>query len=86
MTQEEYRTAVLETAYLCDCAVNGQVPDTVRVKQMNLSDLYQAADRHLLTGITAMALESAGVYAGKREGYQQACVNGCRDGYFVPKV
>lgn len=36
---------------------------------MDFEDLYIAADRHLLTGITAMALESAGV---KNEAFTQA--------------
>ena len=61
MTSEEYRSASLDVVYLAACAVNGQVPDAARVRQMDLENLYKAADRHLLTGITAMALESAGV-------------------------
>jgi hypothetical protein len=61
MNHDEYRAAVLDVAYLAACAVNGTVPDAKRVGQMDLETLYQAADRHLLTGITAMALESAGV-------------------------
>ncbi len=61
MNHDEYRAAVLDVAYLAACAVNGTVPDAEWVGQMDLETLYQAADRHLLTGITAMALESAGV-------------------------
>lgn len=61
MTYEEYRAACTDVVYLSACAVNGQVPDEKRVGQMDLARLYKAADRHLLTGITAMALESAGV-------------------------
>ena len=69
MTSEEYRAAILDVAYLASCAINDQVPEAARVKTMNLENLYKAADRHLLTGITAMALESAGI---KDEAFTQA--------------
>ena len=69
MTSEEYRAAILDVAYLASCAINDQVPDVARVGTMNLENLYKAADRHLLTGITAMALESAGI---KDEAFTQA--------------
>lgn len=61
MTNETDRTAILDVVYLAACAVNDTVPDEARVREMDLENLYKAADRHLLTGITAMALESAGV-------------------------
>ena len=61
MTSEEYRAAILNVAYLAACVVNDTAPDAARVGTMNLENLYKAADRHLLTGITAMALESAGI-------------------------
>jgi hypothetical protein len=69
MTDEAYRAAIFDVAYLAACAVNETVPDAVRVKEMDLELLYKAADRHLLTGITAMALESAGV---KDQAFTQA--------------
>jgi len=69
MTREEYRAACMSVAYLAACAVNGETPDAQRVAEMDLETLYQAADRHLLTGITAMALERAGV---KNEAFTQA--------------
>ncbi len=69
MTKDEYRSAVLDVAYLASCAVNGRIPDPARVATMDMVTLYQAADRHLLTGITATALESAGV---KDEAFTQA--------------
>lgn len=61
MDKAEYKNAIMDVAYLCACAVNGQIPDAVRVSGMNIGHLYSAADRNLLTGITAIALESAGV-------------------------
>lgn len=60
MTQEEYRAAAENVIYLAACMVNGDKPDTERVAQMDLEKLYQAANRHLLTGITGYALEAAG--------------------------
>ena len=69
MTYEEYRAACMDVAYLAACGVNGQVPDEKRVGRTDLARLYKAADRHLLTGITAMALERAGV---RDEAFTQA--------------
>ena len=69
MTSEEYRAAILDVAYLAACAVNDIAPEAARVETMDLDRLYKAADRHLLTGITAMALESAGI---KNEAFTQA--------------
>ena len=69
MTYEAYRAAILDVAYLAACAVNDTVPDAARVGTMDLENLYKAADRHLLIGITAMALESAGI---KRDAFTQA--------------
>ena len=64
-----YRAAIFDVVYLAAFAVNETVPDAARVKEMDLELLYKAADRHLLTGITAMALESAGV---KERAFTQA--------------
>ncbi len=69
MTPEEYRAAVLDVAYLAACGVNGTVPDAARVGRMDLERLCLASERHLLAGVTAMALESAGV---KTEAFTQA--------------
>lgn len=69
MTDEGYRAAIFDVVYLAACAVNDMVPDAARVKEMDSELLYKAADRHLLTGITAMALESAGV---KDQAFTQA--------------
>ena len=62
MTHEEYRAAIEDVIYLASCAVKGEAPDKTRVVGMDLKRLYSAADRHLLTGVTACALESAGIY------------------------
>ena len=47
--------------YLAACAVNQTPPDTERTKNMDLDALYKNASRHMMTAITAMALESAGI-------------------------
>ena len=61
MTSEEYHKAIMDIVYLDACAVNGMTPASERVRKMDIANLYNAAEWHLLTGITAMALESAGI-------------------------
>lgn len=51
--------------YLCKCAVNGIIPSKSRLNQMNMEELYIVAKFHTLTGITAYALESAGIQDDK---------------------
>ena len=75
MTDEEYRNAVLNVVYLAACAVDERRPDPSRVMQMDLNTLYDAADRHMLTGITAIALEMAGM---RDESFTQAKGNAIR--------
>ena len=62
MTREEYQKTAEDVIYLASCAVNGVSPDQSRVKEMDLPLLYKIAEFHLLTAITAMALESADVH------------------------
>ena len=69
VTTEEYRQSCMDVVYLAACAVNGETADADRVSGMNLEHLYTAAERHMLTCITAMSLESAGV---KDEAFTQA--------------
>ncbi len=61
MSGKEYRDAVRDVIYLAGCAVNGEKPDRNRAADFNVEHLYEAAKRHQLTSITAMALESAGI-------------------------
>ncbi len=61
MTAEEKNQAMRDLIYLCSCAVNRMIPNTDRVKGMNMEALYKVARWHLLTAITAYALEAAGV-------------------------
>lgn len=57
--------AFYDLIYLCKCAVNGTIPSKSRLDQMNMEQLYTAAKFHTLTGITAYALESAGIQEDK---------------------
>lgn len=61
MDKQEYLISVKDVIYLCKCAINEVSPDLSKVKTENLQHLYEAAESHMLTAITAMALESAGV-------------------------
>ena len=62
MMREEYRKTAEDVIRLASCAVSGVSPDPGRVKEMDTALLREAAEFHLLTAVTAMALESAGVY------------------------
>ncbi len=47
--------------YLAGCALRGEAPDPSRVEQMDRSALFRTAERHMMTAVTALALESAGL-------------------------
>ena len=55
--------------YLLTCAVNGIMPDTARVKAMDLEQLYRHAKAHTLRAAVFIALRSAGV---SNHNFQQA--------------
>lgn len=69
VTEESYIRAAKEMIYLAACALKREIPDKNIVKQMNFDALYTVAERHQLTAITAMALESVGI---KLEKFTQA--------------
>ncbi len=50
-----------DVLYLCRCVVNEVPAEKSRIEQMDLTAVYQAAQRHMLTAAAAHALESAGV-------------------------
>ena len=64
MTDERDRKTVSDLVYLISCTVSGTEPDRQRVGAMDLSALYDAAEKHLLSAVTAMALENAGIRDG----------------------
>ena len=47
--------------YLCSCVVNSVTAEKTRIERMDLSTLYQTAQRHMLTAVVAHALAAAGV-------------------------
>ena len=61
MTASEYRSAVDDIIYLCSCAVKGTDPDPDIVASFDLDSMYFAAQRHMLTAMVGMTLQSAGV-------------------------
>ena len=61
----------LDLIYLLKCAANGQIPDTERIRSMDMSALYDFAQAHKVTAMAAMALESALGKAGTPENWKQ---------------
>ena len=61
MDKSEYVKAIKDVIYLSYCAVNEKTPSNARVQKMDITAVYEAAKKHLLTSVCAMALESAGV-------------------------
>ena len=55
--------------YFVSCALNGVPADRQRAENADLTALYKAAERHMLTALTAQALESAGI---RDEAFTQA--------------
>ena len=58
-----------ELIYLAGCAVNGIAPDRSRIDGLDVDRLYDIADYHMMTAVTAMAMELSGV---KHEVFTQA--------------
>ena len=52
---------IYDLMYLVKCAIEGSVPDSVRIASLDLHALYPFAENHNMTAVTAMALESAGI-------------------------
>lgn len=56
MIQTQY-----DMLYLAACAVNNITPDSNNIAQIDLDKLFKMSQRHSLTAIVCMALESAGI-------------------------
>lgn len=65
MTKEEYLRAINDVIYLASCVVNNKSPDKEKTEKMDLDQLYQAANKHMLTAIVGYALKSAGISSEK---------------------
>lgn len=61
MNYDANRDAIEDVIYLASCAVNGDVPDAAYTAKMDLDAVYKASERHMMSGIIAAALESAGI-------------------------
>ncbi len=61
MDKREYFKAIKDVIYLAYCGVTERRADEARVRNMDITAVYEAAKKHMLTAICAMALESAGV-------------------------
>lgn len=61
MNRSEYLKSVNDMIYLIYSIINNKIPDKNKIDNMNLENIYKAAENHMLTAITAMALETAGV-------------------------
>lgn len=62
MNKDAFWQAMQGLVYLSSCAVNQTVPDAQKIAALDLEQLYEAADRHMMTSLAAMALESAGIH------------------------
>ncbi len=65
MTKDEYQNITKEMIYLVRCVVNNTVPDKERILKMNLTNLYQVAQKHMMTVLVAYVLESVGIFNRK---------------------
>ncbi|MBR5364430.1 MAG: nucleotidyltransferase family protein [Oscillospiraceae bacterium] len=61
MEKREYRRNAIVIIYLTACAVNGTVPDTEKLRDYDLGQLFEVCQDHILTACAAYALESAGI-------------------------
>jgi len=59
--QQNLRNAS-DMLYLTICAINEEIPDVQRVKQMDLTHLFKISEKHTLTACVAYALESADIH------------------------
>lgn len=75
MDKREYIRAIKDVIYLAYCGVNGKIPSSARVQKMDISAVYEASQKHLLTAICAMSLESAGI---KDDRFTQASAKAIR--------
>jgi len=61
MEKSEFRKNASDMIYLTACAINGKTPRQERIDKLDLPNLFEVCQKHILTACTAYALESAGV-------------------------
>ena len=57
-----YANSVDDLVYLVSCLLHNTHPDAQRISAINIKELYDLAGAHTLRGITAFALEHAGIH------------------------
>lgn len=62
MADELLRKNTKDLIYLAKCAVSGEVPDSQRVAEMDLKQIFALAKKHSLAAVTACGLETASVH------------------------
>ena len=61
MEKRDYRHYAYAMIYLTACALNNRRPDKEKLAQLDLKQLFEVCQKHILTACAAYALESAGV-------------------------
>lgn len=61
MEKHEFRKNAADMIYLIACVVNGKTPKAQRVENMNIDQLFEVCQKHILTACVAYALESVGI-------------------------
>ena len=59
--KSEFRKNAADMIYLTACAINDRTPRQERVERLELPNLFEVSQKHILTACVAYALESAGV-------------------------
>ena len=76
LTRESYVKSIYDVAELVRCALNGIKPDDELISSLDLPALFEVSKMHLLTALTAYALDMAGV---KDEAFHMALSRAIRD-------
>ena len=83
MISELQKMIVTDTIYLISCVVNNRKPDKQKVAAMNHEAILSFASAHMISTITAIALESAGF---KTTSTAAAIIKGVRRDCFFEKA
>ena len=61
MNNHDYKQTAYYLIYLIKCILNHKIPSNEKLDEIDLSQLYEVAQKHSLTAMVAFALESAGI-------------------------
>lgn len=62
MEKKTYKRNAKAMIYLTACALNARTPDSEKLKTLDMNELFEVCQGHILTACTAYALESAGIF------------------------